>query len=112
MCGHVDKALGEHAAMRHFLNHVDAGSRPAMRCDLPAEVKRALPRRGASSLTPAARATGPDREEVSLAPVAGVQAVPLRVRRHYEVTHLNPFGLQRLNVSNVQKLLPPGKCFN
>jgi hypothetical protein len=54
LCGRVDKALGEPAAVRYFLNHVDEVSRPAMRREVLPEVNRELARRGVSDRQPAA----------------------------------------------------------
>jgi len=42
LCARADEALGEPAAIRHFLNHVDDVERATMRAELLAEVALAL----------------------------------------------------------------------
>jgi hypothetical protein len=49
LCQRADEALGEPAAVRHFLNHVDETDRDALRWELLSEVGRELARRQASA---------------------------------------------------------------
>jgi hypothetical protein len=49
LCQRADEALGEPAAVRHFLNHVDDTDRDTLRRELLAEVGRELVRRQSSA---------------------------------------------------------------